>query len=181
MKKLLTAISLAIAATFAVANPIGFINYDYGSNSSKALQEVTIGGSTQGPWGIWDLGVLYQSLDSNGSATGLELGFNKGVKVGAVTLKGRLGLGYVDGETNGDGFYSASAEAELPLTQRVGAYANYRYRNTFSSDLSWRSNRAAIGLDFLIAPRTGLRVGYVSTEQNDVRYNGATVTLAHQF
>jgi len=180
LKKFLIAISLAAASAFAAANPTGFINYDQASGDSKTLQKLLVGVAQSTSWGVLDFSVIHQRIESS-SATGAEVGLTNGVKLGPVTLRGRLSLGYGSGETEDAGFYSVGAEAQVPVAQQVGLYANYLYRDAFGSSVDWSSSRASVGLDFAVGARTNLRVGYISAEQGDIRFNGGTVTVAYQF
>jgi hypothetical protein len=184
MKKTFAALALVALATSASATVTGFTTYDYdnANGSSAYQQEVQVGVALGTKLGTFDGAVTGRrataaAADDQG---GFELGYTNGLKLGAVSVKGRGAYGRFNQATNGNiEYYSLAAEAGLPLTSTVTGFAGYRFRDFSGSGAT--QNRFTVGADFALSKAVAVRAGYAFTKQNGVNLNGLTTAVAVKF
>lgn len=195
MKKSLIAAALAAASFAASAGVTGFVSYDYDRDLEKnkpwfSQHETIVGAKLGTSLGTVDGGIVVRQLvtgvrDDN---LGFELGYTNGLKLGPVGVTGRVAYGRVNQvDTTGGGFtgnseyYSLAAEAALPVTSTVTAFAGFRHRNGLEADTPAASNRYTVGADVTLTKSLGLRVGYAHTRQAGLIFNGVTTAVSYKF
>lgn len=194
MKKIFATLALIALATTASAGT-AFTTYDFDhANRGQGFDsqnEVHVGAAFDTKYGVFDAAVVGRQLSpadgARDNGLGLEVGYSKGIKLGAVTVTGRAALGRVNFvDTNYGGFsgntqyYSLAAEAAMPIATNVSGFVGYRFRDTFS-DTGPSQNRYTVGADFALTKAVSLRAGYAFSKQDGVTSNGLTTAISYKF
>ena len=193
MKKILTAVALAVTTLAASAQVGGFISYDY-DNATAGPQysqhEVNVGLVAPLWMGYIDGSVTGRRLVSSYDDynAGFQFGYSMVTKQQGVTLRGRVGYGQINGvETykggwngNNSSFFTVSGEASMPFTPEVGGFVGYRYRGALD-DAGPNQNRVTLGLESPISSTMVARFGYAYTYQNGYNLNGVTAEAGYKF
>lgn len=180
--KIFAVAALVLAATAASAGVTSFATYDYGRAEGApyaAGHEAQVGVKLPTALGVFDVAavgvksVTTKSTDSYGG----EVGYSLPVRLGSLVVTGRAGLGQVESAK----YYSLAAEASLPLTSSINAFAGFRHRNGFNSATPAAVNRITVGADAALTKTLTARVGYARTMANGRDANGVTTALAYAF
>lgn len=192
MKKLITAVALAASAAYATAGVSVFGTYDYDRvNSSGSYTEAHVGAALATKLGTFDAAVVGARINAGAydDALGFEVGYTNGLKLGAVSVKGRVGYGRLNQvDTVARGFtganteyYSLAAEAGLPLTQSVSAFVGYRHRNGLDAQTPAAQNRYTAGVDVALTKSLAVRAGVAHTRQAGAEASGVTTAVSYKF
>ncbi len=194
MKKFALAAALAIAATTASAGVTVFGTYDYDNATGGALKTYTeahVGAALDTKLGTFDASLVGARIKSatKDDALGFEVGYTNGLKLGAVSLKGRAAYGRLNqvdttgagGFTGNTEYYSLAAEASLPLTQAITGFVGYRHRNGLEADTPSAQNRFTAGVDVALTQKLAVRVGAAHTRQAGQTFNGLTTAVSYKF
>ncbi len=184
MKNILAFAAIAsLSATAFAASPTVDASFsrDYGSETKLTVAQPT-------NIGTFDIGLLstrYNQFRGHDKSSGYELGYSNGTKIGPVALTGRLGYGRLTDVEGGGGFdqstnyVSYGAEAKLPLSSNVAAYANYRHRNPRGDGPV--QNRVQAGAEFAVARGVSARLGVSHARQLKDEGTGVNVSVNYSF
>jgi hypothetical protein len=179
MKKLLIAAFAAFSLTAVNAEGIkAYVTADYITANSASKYEYHVGGAYKTPFGVFDGAVVgVQFIDANyNTSVGAEAGYSNSMMFEGVRLTGRVSSGGIASEW----YYGLQGEAGLKIDPRVELYAQYRWRDGFSSSTA-SSNRYGVGADFVLQKDLALRVGYTFTDTLNTSFNGVSTALVASF
>jgi hypothetical protein len=193
MKKLFTTLALfafAAAASAGTAFTTYDVDYANAGQGFDSQNEVHVGAAFNTKYGVLDAAVVGRQLSpadgARDNSYGFEVGYSKGVQLGAVTVTGRAALGRINHvDTNYGGFigntqyYSLAAEASLPVTEKLSTFVGYRFRDAYSTGPT--TNRYTVGVDYAITPTIGLCAGYAFTKSAGTNFNGLTTAISYKF
>lgn len=192
LKKSLIAAAF-LATTSAFAQTTAFTTYDYDRKDGGSFfsqHELHMGLAQTTSIGTFDGALVGRQLVTSGRDDnfGFELGYSNGVKLGKVTVTGRLGFGQINGVNAGGGgftgnseYWSAGVEATLPITNGVTGFTSFRHRNGMNADTVSASNRTAVGAEVALTKSIALRAGYASMWQEGYRTDGLTTAVSYKF
>ena len=195
MKKILASLSLAIAASTALAaGPVVGLQYDFdraNGDGFKGTHEAKVSIAQDTKLGTFDaglLGVRFRGSNTDDDANGYELGYSNGISYRQYGIKGRVAYGRLNQiDPNGGGgftgngeYYSLGVEGAVPVTTNVNAFVGYRHRNALNADTP-NQNRYTAGFDYAASKDIGIRLGYAHTRQADRVYNGLTAGVSYNF
>lgn len=178
MKKLFVIVTSLFAlvgfSTAQAVEPSVFAKYELvkpSNNTSVNFHEVQVGAAVDTMVGKLDGAVKYNyALKGTSKDThGYELGYSNSLNLSVFDLSGRLSVGTL---TDDDGssslepkFWAGEVGLAIPAKDvgTLGAFAQYRYRQSFDTPNDFNSNRYLVGLSTKLTKKTDVSVGYAYT------------------
>lgn len=161
-------------STAQAVEPSVFAEYELtkpSNNTSVNFHEVKLGAALNTLVGKVDGAVKlnYTLKGTNKDTQGYEFGYSNSVNVSVVELGGRLSVGTLtddDGSTSLEPkFWAGEVGLAIPAKNvgTLGAFAKYRYRQSFDTPKDFYSNRYLVGLSTKLTKDTDVSVGYAYT------------------
>lgn len=112
-----------------------------------------------------------------------NLGYGKRFNKFYPYIVGGFGLRSInDGPLSGNyTFYSILPGVVYDITKKLYVDVSYRYRDTFTNQINWRSNTAFAALGYRITPTTSVQFTYGNTFRGDFESNSYAFSVIKRF